>query len=164
MSLVLGLTLIVVARLLRQAPDGGSDPPIVVPVADQFSGQLKRAAIRFVRGLAVFGLVGLPLSVWRGFSGPTTFLLSAAVAFVFALIPPVRLPRRRASEPESGIGAVVRAISPGGFGQVEMVHQGTRVVLAARSADEEGIPAGCEVEIVDASRSVLTVRRRDSRP
>jgi membrane-bound ClpP family serine protease len=58
---------------------------------------------------------------------------------------------------------VVREIPPGGFGQVKVQAGEREALLAAQSQEEEGIPAGAEVEVVDCQRSVVVVRRL-SRP
>lgn len=76
-----------------------------------------------------------------------------AVATMFVR---TRSPRRR---PASRHGTVVRDIPAGGFGQVRLGQTDQGLLLAARSAGGEFLPAGTVVEIVDDSRSVILVRR-----
>lgn len=54
--------------------------------------------------------------------------------------------------------SVVSDIPPSGFGQIELLVEGTRVTMAARSESAETIPAGSAVEVVDQRESVVTVR------
>jgi outer membrane lipoprotein SlyB len=43
---------------------------------------------------------------------------------------------------------------------VKLERDGGSVVLAAQSVDHALIPAGSEVEVVDSTRSVVTVRKQ----
>ena len=61
---------------------------------------------------------------------------------------------------DSERATVVRDIQPGAYGQVRIEKNGVTVLMAAQSVDAGVIPAGAEVEVVDCSRSVLTVRLR----
>lgn len=54
---------------------------------------------------------------------------------------------------------VVRDIPPGGYGQVKVAISGAETILAAQSEEEETLPAGSEVEVVDCQRSVVVVRK-----
>ena len=54
--------------------------------------------------------------------------------------------------------SVVSDIPPSGFGQIELLVEGTRVTMAARSEAPETIPAGSAVEVIDQRQSVVTVR------
>lgn len=157
--LVVGLTLAVVTGLVRRIADLNGDPRVVLPTANHAAGRLRRMATHLAIGAAIFGLIGLPLSAWQLFSVSTIVLVAGSVAaliLILGLLPR----RRRTSRVFPSLGEVVRTIAPQGFGQVRVTQHGSRVILAARSADGGEIPAGCEVEVVDASRSVLTVRRR----
>jgi hypothetical protein len=157
-SLLLGLTLAVASHAFSRF---NGDHRVVLPGAEQASGRTKLLAVRFALVLAFFGLVGMPLSAWQRLSPAGTVLVSLAAAVLLSLL---AMPRKRRHESDSriGSGSVVRTIPPGGFGQVAVTQQGTRIVLAARSADDREITAGSEVEIIDATRSVLTVRRSES--
>jgi intracellular sulfur oxidation DsrE/DsrF family protein len=53
---------------------------------------------------------------------------------------------------------VVKDIEPGGYGQVRVERNGVAVLLAAQNADRIAIRAGSDVEVVDCTRSVITVR------
>jgi membrane protein implicated in regulation of membrane protease activity len=54
--------------------------------------------------------------------------------------------------------SVVSDIPPSGFGQIELLIEGTRVTMAARSEAAETIQAGSAVEVIDQRESVVTVR------
>ncbi|MEJ2188971.1 MAG: hypothetical protein P8Y93_06050, partial [Acidobacteriota bacterium] len=53
---------------------------------------------------------------------------------------------------------VVREIPPNGYGQVEVVVNGTHLKLAARTEGAHAITEGTLVEILDRSESVVIVK------
>jgi membrane-bound ClpP family serine protease len=114
-------------------------------------------------GLAGFGLVGMVLAAWARWEVTTTLPAALAGGFLaWALAHAVlRLPCSPALLQQRAV--VVREIPPGGFGQVKVQAGEREALLAAQSQEEEGIPAGAEVEVVDCQRSVVVVRRL-SRP
>jgi membrane-bound ClpP family serine protease len=65
---------------------------------------------------------------------------------------------------ESAEVRVVREIPASGYGQVEVLLEGAPLKLAARSQDQQPIPAGAVVRILDRSESVVVVTRATSSP
>lgn len=157
--LVVGLTLSAVTGLGRTSSRGETGTAGEAPLPDVSTGALKHLTHWVAYGMAVVGLVGLPLSAWKAFPPALTAALAGTAGMAVTLLGRASArPTVRGSAPDRG--AVVRSIKPGGFGQVQVERAGTRVILAARSVDDEEIPAGSEVDIVESSRSVLTVRQR----
>jgi membrane protein implicated in regulation of membrane protease activity len=75
------------------------------------------------------------------------------------------LMRRRSEHPgypaeQAATATVVREIPAGGYGQVQVLVEGARVTLAARSEAAAPIAVGSEVEVVDRRESVVVVRPR----
>ena len=131
---------------------------LVVASADQHKPFLVLVGTRLAVGLIVFGIVGL---LWaRGrVKEPRTTLEFATVAGILAAMAAAVLLRRPRRAPTHGTRAtVVRDILPGGYGQVRIERDGVAVVMAAQSDENSLLAAGSEVEVVDSSRSVLTVR------
>ena len=161
--LVVGLTLSAVTGLGRAPTRGEGGALGEAPFPDMSTGVLKRLTHRLAVGMAAAGLLGLPLSAWKAFPPVLTAALAGAAGITVTLLGLASArPTLRDSAPSRG--AVVRAIKAGGFGQVQVEQAGTRVILAARSVDDAEIPEGSEVDIVESSRSVLTVRQRPAQP
>jgi hypothetical protein len=105
------------------------------------------------------GALGLVMSA-RPFADPKRTLAVAlavgAVGFVlaFAFLRPPCAELGRIVK-----ATVVRDIPPGGYGQIRLERAEGSVVFAAQSVDAGTIPAGSEVEVVDCTRSVITVRQ-----
>ncbi len=83
-----------------------------------------------------------------------------AVIIVTLVVVATRLTRARSPQRRSTSrhATVVLDIVAGGFGQIRLADSEPAVLLAARSASGESLPAGTAVEIVDDSRSVVLVR------
>jgi hypothetical protein len=159
-ALILGVVTGCVTGLFRDAfYFGRSHRHLVVPKAEQHFPVLSPAVERASALLTAFGLAGLAMNLSRRFDPVTTVVAAGAVAAVAGLAA-VMLLRRRCGP--SRVGArvsVVGDIAPGGYGQVVFGSSGEGVRLAARNAEDETIPAGCEVVVVDCEHSVVAVRR-----
>ncbi len=135
-----------------------------VPHPDMHLPALGLVARRLSPGLILGGALGFVLTVQRGEDRGTTLVWAVAVGLAGVIAGCVLLRRRACGEVASGGRAtVVRDIQPGGYGQVRLERDGVAVLLAAQSADTVAIPAGSEVEVVECTRSVITVRM-PSRP
>ncbi len=131
---------------------------LVVPYSDLHRPFLALLGRRLAIGLVLFGLVGLVINAQRHAEPSTTLLISAAAGLAGIVAAFVMLRRPCAMALDSERATVVRDILPGAYGQVRIERSGVSVVMAAQSVDADVIPAGAEVEVVDCSRSVLTVR------
>ncbi len=159
-ALVVGLALGAVTGLLRNLRLLAHH--LVVPHPDLHSAVPTLLGKRLAVGLVAAGLVGLVLSA-RPLADPKHTLVIAAGSAAVALVLAVALLRPRCAELLTADRAtVVRDIPPGGYGQVRFEREGGSVVLAAQSVDATTIPAGTEVEVVDCTRSVVTVRKHGS--
>jgi hypothetical protein len=159
-ALVLGLVLASVTGLLRDVRNLSRHHHLVVPHPDQHSAFLNLLGRRLAIGLVLFGVVGLVIGArWVSESRNTFFaaLGAGALGLVLGFVC-YRRPSRRTEHHERA--TVVREIQPGGYGQVRLERSGGSVILAAQNVDQTVIPAGCEVAVVDATRSVITVRRQ----
>ncbi len=159
MSLLAGLILAAGTGMLRGLPHLSPSRHLTVPVPEQHYGHLNLLGRRLSTGLAIFGLTGLVLGAWERMRSDTIAEVAvaagvAAFALTFLL---VRGACAIAAATERAI--VVRTLPPGGYGQVRLESEGRVVTLAAKSVDDEEIPAGSEVSVVDCTRSVITVRR-----
>jgi len=137
---------------------------VVVPFHEHLRGLRAPAADVLASFLTVFGLCSLvlhglfALTPWQ----EITLGGAAGVVGIFAL----RFWLRRVCDPGERIGRssaevrVIREIPANGYGQVEVLVEGTGLKLAARSLDADPIPAGAIVEILEQSESVVVVRRR----
>ncbi len=157
-SFLVGLVLAAVTGLLRDLR-AFAQHTAVVPHPDLHSPVLGVVARCASPGLVLSGVVGLVLSASRGVA-PTTALLWACGAGVLAVLAATVLlrPRLAAPAPDGRHATVVKEIQPGGYGQVRLERNGVAVLLAAQSTEGVPLPAGALVEVVDATRSVLTVR------
>ncbi|MBZ5587950.1 MAG: hypothetical protein LAO05_05250 [Acidobacteriia bacterium] len=156
-SFLVGLVLAAVTGLV---PDLNSlaRHRVVVASPDHHKPFLAKVGTRLAVGLIVFGVVGL---LWVGgrVKEPRPTLELATVAGILATLGAAVLLRRTRRAPTHGTRAtVVRDILPGGYGQVRIERDGLAVVMAAQSDENSLLAAGSEVEVVDSSRSVLTVR------
>jgi len=162
MWFIVGLVLAAVTGLIRDLRSIAQHR-LVVPHADLHFPFLGVVARRLSAGLVLFGLVGFVLSAQRGIDRRAA-LVSASVAGVLGILV-ASLMLRRPCRPEvvSQRATVVKEIQPGGYGQVRLERGGVSVLLAAQSADPRSIPAGAEVEVVECTRSVITVRLSPTR-
>ncbi len=155
--LIVGLVLASVTGLLRDLRSLGRRY-LVVPHPDQHSPFLGLIGRRLSVGLVLGGLVGFVAGA-RWTSDPrTTALLAAGTGLVGILGAAVVLRRPCLDRVHGERATVVRDIPPGGYGQIRIERNGVVVVIAAQSADPVPIPAGAEVDVVECTRSVLTVR------
>jgi hypothetical protein len=137
---IVGLVLAAVSGLIRDL-QLLARPNVLVPHSPNrllFINLLRR---RLAAGLILSGLVGLVLAVQRGV-GSRDGLLRRPCATALS----------------SRYATVVKDIEPGGYGQVRVERNGVAVLLAAQNADRIAIRAGSDVEVVDCTRSVITVR------
>jgi hypothetical protein len=158
-ALLLGLVLAVVTGVLRDLTQLSFHRHLVVPPSDQQFPFFALLGRRLAFGLALFGIAGLVMGDRLVSSSRFTLLVALAagvVGFAFGL---AVLRRPCGEAPEFAKATVVRDITPGGYGQVRLERSGATVVLAAQSVDASVIPAGTEVEVVDCTRSVVTVRK-----
>jgi hypothetical protein len=158
-ALMVGLVLAVVTGVLRDLTQLSFHRHLVVPPSDQQFPFLALLGRRLAFGLALFGIAGLVLGDRLARDPRVTLLVAvgAGVAgFAFGL---AVLRRPSAEAPHIDKATVVRDIAPGGYGQVRLRRAGGDVVMAAQSVDTTLIPAGAEVEVVDCTRSVVTVRK-----
>lgn len=154
---IVGLVLAAVSGLIRDL-QCLARPNVVVPRSARHLPFLNRLGRRLAAGLILSGLVGLVLAVQRNI-GPRRALLWAIVASVLGvLVASLPLARACSSVARSERAIVVKDIPPGGYGQVRFERDGVAVLLAAQSADRVVIPAGSDVEVVESTRSVITVR------
>lgn len=157
--LILGLVLAGVSGLLARLPIPVHHRHLVIPEPEHRTSFLNYLARRAGAGVFVFGAVGLVLSAWEEINLRTTLVVAVGSAALVGLLVSLLLRRRCAAAANAEHATVVRAIPPGGYGQVRFQQGESVVVMAARSVDAEAIPVGGEVEVVDCLRSVVTVRR-----
>ncbi len=157
-ALVVGLVLAGVTGLFRDLRCLAQN--LVVPHADQHPAFLSLFGPRLAVGLASCGVVGLLVGARRPPDPEGTLLAALAAGFVGFLLAVVLLRSRRATLARVERATAVRDIPPGGYGQVRFERSGRVVVLAAQSVESAVIPAGSEVEVVDCTRSVVTVRKQ----
>lgn len=131
---------------------------LVVPHPDLHRPFLALLGRRLAIGLMLFGLVGLVINARRHAERSTTLLIAAGAGLAGIAAALLMLRRPCAIALDSERATVVREIQPGAYGQVKIERNGVTVVMAAQSVDAGVIPAGAEVEVVDCTRSVLTVR------
>jgi len=159
-ALLVGLVLATVTGLLRDLRNLSRHHHLVVPHPDQQSAFFALVGRRLAVGSFLFGFVGLALGA-RKLSHPSLTFPVALGAGLVGFVLGVGLYRRpRGRTIHSDTATVVRDIPPGGYGQVRLERQGGSVVLAAQNVDHTPIPAGSEVEVVDSTRSVVTVRKQ----
>jgi len=156
-ALVFGLALAAVTGLIRDLRCLAHN--VVVPHADQRSAFLGPLGPRLAVALVFGGAVGLFAGARRAADPRTPLLLALAAGLAGFLLAVMLLRSRRSASLRVERATVVRDILPGGYGQIRFERAGGSVVLAAQSVDQAVIPAGCEVEVLDCTRSVVTVRR-----
>jgi hypothetical protein len=158
-ALMVGLVLAGVSGLLRDLRSISRHRHLIVPHPDQHSPFLDLLGRRLAIGFALFGAAGLLLGI-RLVSQPWLTLGVAFAAGVIGVVIGCACYRRRFAPRHEGEQAIaVREIPAGGYGQVKIERRDGSIVLAAHNLDTAAIPAGCEVEVVDATQSVVTVRR-----
>jgi len=152
--LLLGLVMAATSGLLRRIAAHHLRHQVTVPAPEHGSAVRHLATQRASVVLVALGLGGLAALRSQPYDRLVVAVMAALVAGLAALLAlRPECPPRHAS-----LARVVRAIAPGGYGQVE-VAEGTRtIVLAAKSADGRSIPPGAQVEVLDCESSVLTVR------
>jgi hypothetical protein len=157
--LLVGLVLAAVTGLICDFPVIASHRHLVVPRPEQHLSGLNLLGRRLGLTMVAFGAVGLLLQAWGRLALVTSLSIAGGAALVTAVSSFVllRTPCLPALATEQA--TVVRDMSPGGYGQVRVGEGDCAAVVAARSADEEALPAGTLVEIVDCSRSVIIVRK-----
>lgn len=163
-AIILGLVLAGVTGLLRELPVAASHRHLVVPLPEQRFSRLNVLGRRTGVTLLAFGAVGLILQVWNRLEARQHLLIAVAAAMVAAVVSFFLLHGPCAAARTSERAIVLRDIPPGGYGQVRLGHEAGEAVVAARSVDEELLPAGSEVDVVDCSRSVISVARSKIEP
>jgi hypothetical protein len=158
-ALVVGLMLASVTGLLRDLKNLSRHHHLIVPHPDQQSAFLALVGRRLAIGSFLFGLVGLALGARRVPHPSVTFGVALGAGLVGVVLGVVLYRRPRVTKTPGGSATVVRDIPPGGYGQVRLEREGRSFVLAAQNIDQAPIPAGAEVEVVDSTRSVVTVRK-----
>jgi len=159
-ALVLGLVLAIVTGLLRDLRSLAR-PRLVVPHPDQNAPFIALLGRRLSPGLIVAGAVGLVMSGGRVPEPLRTLPVALAAGLVCFLLAHIFLRRRLPRRPPIEHAVAVREIAPGGYGQVRIQHGKESVVMAAQSIEEDAIPAGALVEVVEGTRSVLTIRLQE---
>jgi hypothetical protein len=160
-AFLVGLVLAGVTGLLRDLRNLSCHHHLVVPHPDQQSAFLALVGRRLAVGLFLFGVVGLVVG-GRRLSEPQFTFPVALGAGVLGLVLSLAVLRRPSSKaPHIERATVVREIPPGGYGQVRVGRDGGSVVLAAQNVDRTVLPAGSEVEVVDCTQSVVTVRKQN---
>ena len=159
-ALLVGLVLATVTGLLRDFRNLSRHHHLVVPHPDQYSAFLALLGRRLAIGSFLFGFVGLALGARRMSDPSITFPVALGAGLVGFVLGFAVYRRPRVRTTRSDRATVVRDIPPGGYGQVKLEREGGSVVLAAQNVDPTPIPAGSEVEVVDSTRSVVTVRKQ----
>jgi len=154
---IVGLVLGAVTGLVRDLRSVAQHH-VGVPHSNLHPPFLGLVVSRLAAFLIPSGLVGFVLAVQRGSDRKAALILACIAGAVGVLAASLLLRRKRSAETRGQHATVVKEIQPGGYGQVRIERNGLSVLLAAQSADPYSIPAGSEVEVVDSTRSVLTVR------
>ena len=156
-ALLVGLVLAVVTGLLRDLRSLAQHR-LVVPHPDQNRPFIALLGHRLSAGLILAGAVGLVMSGGRVPEPSRTLPVALAAGLVCFLLAHVVVRRHPPQWPPVEKAVVIREIAPGGYGQVRIQHGKESVILAAQSIDKGVIPAGTVVEVVDDTRSVITIR------
>ncbi len=156
-SFIVGLVLAAVSGLIRDLQSLARHK-VVVPHSAKHLPFLTLLGRQLAGGLTLCGVVGLILVAQRGIGPRTALLWALGAGVIGVLAASVTLHRPCARALSSQRATVVKEIQPGGYGQVRLERNGVAVVLAAQNADRLPIPAGSTVEVVDCTRSVVTVR------
>ncbi|NOZ94252.1 MAG: hypothetical protein GXP47_05870 [Acidobacteria bacterium] len=159
---LLGFVLAVVSGLIRRLlnPSALCDG-VIVPAHEHWAGMKTPRTDFLISFITVFGLVGLILDGTTPMSSRRVLLVAAGVGLVGSLV--LRAWICRACDPQHRLrccgseATVVKAIPPGGFGQVKLDVGGCAVKLAARTVSGESIPLGTRVKVVSRHESVLIV-------
>ena len=159
-GLLVGLVLAAATGLLQGLARIGGAGGVTAPRHDASPALWSRLGRSLAAALSLFGLIGLALASLSQVSpsGALTLAIAAgtlAAGLAFLLYRP-----RRAGTSHQGLGTVIREIRPGGYGQIRLEEGGA--ILAAQGVEDEVIPVGTAVEILDAERSVVRVRRATS--
>lgn len=157
--LLVGLVLATVTGLLRDLRNLSRHHHLVVPHPDQQSAFLALLGRRLAVALFLFGVVGLVVGGRRLSEPWITFPVALGAGVVGFVLGLAAIRRRPGEAARAERATVVREIPPGGYGQVRLERDGGSVVLAAQNVENTLIPAGSEVEVVDCTRSVVTVRK-----
>lgn len=154
---IVGLVLGAVTGLIRDLRSL-AQRHVVVPHSDLHLPFLGLVGRRLAAGLILTGVVGLILAAQRGIDHRATLIPACAAGVLGVLVASLLLRRPGGLAPSSSRATVVKDIHPGGYGQVRIERAGMAVLLAAQSVEPLFIPAGTDVEVVDCTRSVITVR------
>ena len=158
-ALIVGLALAAVTGLIRELRPH-SRRHFVLPNQDLHAPLLALLGRRLAVGLILFGGAGFALLARRGVATAGDAIAAGAAGVLGVVAAFLFLRRPCAVALRSERATVVRDIPAGGYGQVRIRRGEVDVVMAAQSVDGGVLAAGTEVEVVDCSRSVLTVRRR----
>jgi len=162
--LLVGLVLAAVTGLVRDLPVIASHRHLVVPRPEQHLSGLNRFGRRLGLALLGFGAAGLLARTTESLTTAAVAAIAGAGALVAAALSLALVRRPCRAGVAADQATVVRGMSPGGYGQVRIGEGEAAAVVAARSADDEELPAGTVVEIVDCTRSVITVRKPNQGP
>lgn len=154
-TFLVGLILAAIFGILESLPRGH----VAVPRAELVRHRRQVHVARLGVGLAAFGGAGLILVSWGRYSWQGVIISALAVGLFCWLGCRWLLRLPCAPSVLQQKATVVREIPPGGYGQVRLQAGDSAMVLAAQSEEEEAIPAGSEVEVVDCQRSVVVVRK-----
>jgi membrane protein implicated in regulation of membrane protease activity len=160
-----GATVALVTGLVRRALRAESGPGRVSAAAHHHwqveATPFTDLAVSFV---TVFGLVAFLVHSFARLKPLAEVAIGAAAAVAGAFAVGAWMGRGQRCYPfQCGETAtVVRDIPARGYGQVEVLVDGHRVTLAARSEADTMIPAGAQVKLVDRSDSVVVVRPEPS--
>ncbi|MFI5165508.1 MAG: hypothetical protein ACHQQS_02725 [Thermoanaerobaculales bacterium] len=157
-ALIVGLVLAGVTVLLRDLRPLARRH-LVFPHADHHASFFAVVGPRIASALLGFALVGLVLKAQHWFDAITTAELAGGAGGAACLLSAFWPRRRCAPDLPAARAVVVREMPPGGYGQVRVDSSGGAIVMAAQSIDTQVLPEGMVVEVVDCTRSVLTVRR-----
>jgi len=160
-SLLVSLVLAGVTGLLRDLRALGRRH-LVMPHADHHSGFLAVVGPRIACGLGVFSVLGLVSAARHWFDPLTAAGVASGAGLAACFLSALVLRRRSVPQIRPNSAVVAREMPPGGYGQVRFDHEGKPILMAAQSIDSQLLPVGMVVEVVDATRSVVTVRRSPS--
>lgn len=139
---------------------------VVVPFHEHLHGLRFPAADLLASFLTVFGLVCLVIHGVTPLAERHVIAIGTAAGLIgiFALrswLHRVCAPSERLNG-RASLVRVVREIPARGYGQVELLVDGTQLKMAARTDQSEPIPVGQVVEILDRTESVVVVKAQPS--
>jgi hypothetical protein len=158
--LLIGLAMAATSGLLQRIGIHNVHFPVKMAASEHHSAVAHLTIQRASIVVAAFGIAGL-LALR---SETQARALIATVAALIATLVALLALRPKCPLPAATHACVVRAITAGGYGQVEVDGGGRKLILAARAVDGGEIPLGASVEVLDCESSVLTVRLRSDTP